>query len=189
MGHGSGLDEGTLRFETMLRFARAQAANSGKRVRVNFVPDAYQVAYTNQLSRVQLTWEPNPATEPEVFQELTTMQWGVDQVNETVGVQAVRLVDAEEAPPATEEDMASGDSAPSDSGQEEPVAPASITFNPNGSSDSAEITLADRTSSDDARRMVVRIEGFTGSITHTESDQDGEKTTDSSEPDPSTCPP
>jgi Tfp pilus assembly protein FimT len=188
MAKGSGLDEGTLRFETMLRFARAQAANSGKRVRVNFVQDAYQVAYTGQLSRVQMTWEPNPATEPEVFQELTATQWGVDQVNETVGVQAVRIVDAEEAPPAPEQDMAIERTVPADAGPEEPVAPPSITFNPNGSSDSAEITLADRTT-DDERRVVVRVEGFTGSITHAESDKDGETTSNLSEPDEPTGPP
>jgi hypothetical protein len=190
MGHGSGLDEGTLRFEAMLRFARAQAANSGKRVRVNFVQDAYQVSYTGQLSRVQLTWEPNPATEPEVFQELTAAQWGVDQVNETVGVETVRIVGAEEAPPVPEEgeDVAIEVHASADAGLEEPVAPPSITFNPNGSSDSAEITLADRTT-DDERRVVVQIEGFTGSITHTESDKDRETTSGLSEPDQSTCPP
>jgi hypothetical protein len=189
MGQGSGLDEGTLRFETLLRFARAQAANSGKRVRVNFIQDAYQVACTGQLSRVQLTWEPNPTAEPEVFQELTATQWGVDQVNETVGVEAVRIVDADELPPAPEGDVAAGESSLADDGVEDAnSAPPGITFNPNGSSDSAEITLADRTT-DDERRVVVRIEGFTGSITHTEPDKDGETTSDLCEPDQSTCPP
>ncbi len=61
---------------------------------INFVQDTNQVETTTQLNtnqvdtatqlnHVELTWEPNPAGQPDVFQDLLTIQWGVDQVNET----------------------------------------------------------------------------------------------------------
>jgi hypothetical protein len=169
----STLTEGAVRFETLLRFARAQAAHSGRRVRLNFVQDTNQVETTaqlltnqvdtaSQLNHVELTWEPNPVTEPDVFRDLLTIQWGVDQANEMVGVSAVRLLDnaasqipVDERGQALLDETALGDAVP--------AAPPSLTFNPNGSCDSAEITLADRGGNED-RSVIVRIEGFTGSI-------------------------
>lgn len=171
----STLTEGTVRFETLLRFARAQAAHSGRRVRINFVQDTNQVETSTQLNtnqvettaplnHVELTWEPNPADQPEVFQNLLTMQWGVDQVNEMVGVSAVRLVgQAESQPAGDEQDEPAGEEASPEDGLLAP--PPSITFNPNGSCDSAEMTLADR-GGKETRRLIVRIDGFTGYVRH-----------------------
>jgi Tfp pilus assembly protein FimT len=168
----STLSEGVIRFETLLRFARAEAAHSGKRVRINFVQDTNQVSTpiqlgtnqvdTSQLTHVELTWEPNPAGEPDVFQDLQTIQWGVEQVNETVGVSAVRLIDNAESQPAADDQ---GEQAQDSASLEDAsaAAPSSITFNPDGSCDSAEIILADREGKED-RRVIVRIEGFTGCI-------------------------
>ena len=169
----STLTEGAVRFETLLRFARAQAAHSGRRVRLNFVQDTNQVETATQLStnqldtttplnHVELTWEPNPASEPDVFRDLLTIQWGVDQANEMVGVSAVRLVENAESQPAAAE---AGGPALDETSPEAaaPAVPPSITFNPNGSCDSAEITLADRAGKED-RRVIVRVEGFTGCI-------------------------
>jgi prepilin-type N-terminal cleavage/methylation domain-containing protein len=169
----STLTEGAVRFETLLRFARAEAAHSGRRVRLNFVQDTNQVETATQLStnqldttiplnHVELTWEPNPASEPDVFRDLLTIQWGVDQANEMVGVSGVRLVENAELQPAA---AAGGDPAVDETSPEDaaPAVPPSITFNPNGSCDSAEITLADREGKED-RRVIVRVEGFTGCI-------------------------
>lgn len=175
MSQGSALNEGALRFETMLRFARAEAARSGHRVRVSFVQDTNQVtAVTNQLSHVEVTWEPDPASQPDVFKSLLTTQWGVDQVNETVAVESLCAVDStaevavKKAEPAVQEDSADlADEGFEDAeviGETEAVnGPAAITFNPDGSSDSVEVTLASRTS-EDSRRVVVRVEGFTGTV-------------------------
>jgi prepilin-type N-terminal cleavage/methylation domain-containing protein len=166
------LAEGTVRFETLLRFARAEAAHSGKRVRINFVQDTNQVPTTAQLgtnavdpaqfNHVELTWEPDPASQPDVFQDLQTIQWGVEQVNETVWVPAIRLVDNADSQPAADEPGEPGlaEASPQDASA---AAVPSITFNPNGSCDSAEITLADREGKED-RRVIVRVEGFTGLI-------------------------
>jgi len=168
----STLTEGVVRFETLLRFARAEAEYSGKRVRISFVQDTNQTLSTaqlgtnqvdtTQLSHVEVTWEPDPVGEPDVFQDLLTTQWGVEQVNDTVGVSAVRLVENAESQPAADDQ---GEPAADEASLEDASAapPTSITFNPNGSCDSAEITLADREGKED-RRVIVRIEGFTGSI-------------------------
>ena len=169
----STLTEGAVRFETLLRFARAEAAHSGKRVRLNFVQDTNQVETTAQLltnqvdtaaqlNHVELTWEPDPVSAPEVFRDLLTIQWGVDQANEMVGVSAVRLVENRDLQPAANEpgEPAVDEASPEDA---VPAVPPSITFNPNGSCDSAEITLADRGGKED-RRVIVRVEGFTGCI-------------------------
>ena len=117
---------------------------------------------TTQLNHVELTWEPNPVSEPDVFRDLLTIQWGVDQANEMVGVSAVRLVENAESQSAAAE---AGEPAVAEANLQDPIlAPLpSITFNPNGSCDSAEITLADRGGKED-RRVIVRVEGFTGCI-------------------------
>jgi type II secretory pathway pseudopilin PulG len=191
----SALTEGAIRFETLLRYARAEAAHSGKRVRLTFVQDTNQPTQldtasrfdTNQvdnalpLNHVELTWEPNPVDQPDVFQDLQTIQWGVDQVNETVGVSAVRLVEDSQSQSATNE----MDQAPLDYVLPEGdylASLPSITFNPNGSCDSADITLADREGRED-RRVVVRLEGFTGSVWRLDpADKDTDATPDARQP-------
>jgi prepilin-type N-terminal cleavage/methylation domain-containing protein len=194
----STLNEGAIRFETLLRFARAEAAQTGKRVRISFVQDTNEVETatqpsTNQVDTttphnlVEVTWEPNPASQPEVFQELPKMQWGVDQVNEMVGVSAVRLVENAEFQPTVdgESGPAPDEGTPEDAGL---AAVPSITFNPNGSCDSAEITLVDRGTEDG--RVIVRIEGVTGCIWRLEPcEKEGEATPDAQQPSGLPAPP
>ncbi|HXP61243.1 MAG TPA: GspH/FimT family pseudopilin [Dongiaceae bacterium] len=194
----STLTEGAIRFETLLRFARAEAAQCGRRVRISFVqdtnevetitrPGTNQVGTTTQLNLVEVTWEPNPAGQPEVFEDLPKIQWGVDQVNEMVGVSGVRLVENAEFPPATDEEdgAAPDDATPEDAGL---ALPPSITFNPNGSCDSAEITLAERGTED--RRVIVRIEGVTGNIWRLDpSQKDGDSSPDAQPPSGLPAPP
>lgn len=173
----SGVTEGAVRFETLLRYARAQAEHSGKRVRLNFIQDTNQFESAAQLvtntvdaaslNHVELTWEPNPITEPDVFQNLMTIQWGVDQANELVAVSGVKLVDSDSAdaqPSTDDQGQPLSEPPPADA---VPGVPPSITFNPNGSCDSAEISLADRTGKSD-HNVILRIEGFTGSISRVE---------------------
>lgn len=155
---GCDLDQGAVRLESILRFARAEAANTGRRVRVAFSPESQATAQPHQ---VRLTWEPEPLDEPEVFHDLSSAKWEVDGFGENVNVEQVRLLDANDVQPsdaaadpgATEEDFGTAPTPESHP----------ITFNPDGSSDSAEIVLAAR-SSDDARRVTVRVMGLTGVI-------------------------
>ena len=177
LNQGSAFGEGTIRFETMVRYAHAEAARAGRRVRIDFIQETNEVASltsTNQLSQVRLSWEPNPATEPDVFQDLLAPRWGVDQVNEALRVADVRLVDGPRTsrpirrmrkhprgprPPRrrrTREWIPSLDAVV--------APPASIIFNPDGSCDAAEITLVGLHPEED-RRVILRVDGITGVVT------------------------
>ncbi len=169
MSNGSALTEGTVRFETLLRFARAEAAYLGRCVRVEFVqghtPEVSLAEEALGLSSVQLSWEPDPISEPGVFRELMDTRWGLEGVNEAVGVRAVRLTDPAAVTPPDTAGLAEPTAEPDFA--EGPTSLPALTFNPDGSCDSAEITLASR-SSEDERFVIVRLEGFTGLVSHRE---------------------
>ncbi|MBI2946420.1 MAG: GspH/FimT family pseudopilin [Verrucomicrobia bacterium] len=156
---GCDLDQGAVRLESILRFARAEAANTGRRVRVAFCQEA-QTA--EQQSPVRVSWEPEPLDEPEVFQDLSSAKWEIEGFGENLNIDQIRLLDSNENQPASE---------PTESSELEddewwfapPAESTPITFNPDGSSDSAEIVLSAR-GSDDARRVTVRVMGLTGLI-------------------------
>ncbi len=168
IGQGAELNLGAVRFEGLLRFAKAEAANSGRRVRVTFMPDIPtdgMTTATNQTSQVRVAWEPKPLDQPDVFEDLPVAQWGADHVTDNIDIQTVRLIDPNDTSSShliTDTNLVNV-AEPA----EAPVTaqPPAITFNPDGSSDSAEIILAAR-NPDDSRRIAVRIEGLTGSISH-----------------------
>lgn len=168
IGQGAELNLGAVRFEGLLRFAKAEAANSGRRVRVTFMPDmpnAGLAIATNQSGQIRVAWEPKPLDQPDVFEDLPVAQWGADHVADNIDIQTVRLIDPNDTTSSrlvTDTNLVNV-AEPA----EAPVTaqPPAITFNPDGSSDSAEIILAAR-NSDDSRRIAVRIEGLTGSISH-----------------------
>ena len=175
LNQGSAFGEGTVRFETMMRFAHAEAARSGRRVRIDFIQETNAAVSlsTNQLAQVRLSWEPNPATEPDIFQDLVTPRWGVDQVNEALRVADVRLVDDLTDDPSTNADGTSitgldGEPTTPDVNLDPTLdtgmsPPSSITFNPDGSCDAAEITLVGLHPEED-RRIILRVDGITGVI-------------------------
>ena len=167
MSQGASLDEGSIRFESLLRFTHAEAANSGRRVRVNFVQEVQANDTPNPLNQVRLTWEANPVAEPDVFTSLPAARWGIDQINETVSVEGVQMTEAPGLPssPELEAEPVSEETPPATATDDSSVslAPAYITFNPDGSSESADITLAAR-SAVDSRRVIIRVDGLTGSI-------------------------
>ena len=177
LNQGSAFGEGTVRFETMVRFAHAEAARSGRRVRIDFIQETNAVANlmgTNQLSQVRISWEPNPVTDPDTFQDLLGPRWGVDQVNDALRVADVRLVDGTEDPSTNSTDAQTppgmdAQLLPSNAGIDpaldaEMASPTSITFNPDGSCDAAEITLVGLHPEED-RRVVLRVDGITGVVT------------------------
>jgi len=178
LNQGSTFGEGTIRFETMVRFAHAEAARTGRRVRIDFVQETNDVANlsgTNQLSQVHLSWEPNPASDPDVFQDLLAPRWGVDQVNDALRVADVRVLDGQDDPPDPLDDSPADLNAPTpvpptdpslDAGMAPvPLSPSSITFNPDGSCDAAEITLVG-IHPDEDRSVTLRVDGTTGAISH-----------------------
>jgi Tfp pilus assembly protein FimT len=159
---GNQLQEGTTRLETLMRFARAQAANSGRKVQLVFSAESTNTPAAT-TGEVRATWEPDPLRQPGCFADLAEAQWHVQEINDMVQVESVKLLETKSATPVTDcpeddvEDETGGSSTV------KPMAP--ITFYPDGSSDSAEIIVAAR-SADEEQRMAVRLVGLTGSISH-----------------------
>ncbi len=168
------LEEGVGRFEGLLRFARAEAAQHGRRVRltVNTIPVSTRTGI-HETRSVQVQWEPEPLRQPGVFVENEASTSFAGSLQELVRVESVRCIDP--AGTAPDEDP-SDDTAviaatePVPASPEATAPPATeiwppITFYPDGSSDSAEILLALADASD-SRRMLVRWNGLSGTAAH-----------------------
>ncbi len=140
------LEEGASQMETALRMGRAEAANQGRRVRI---------AFAEESGAVLVLWEPEPLAEPGRFIPYDACTWDDYLTTEGVRIERCQLVGASIHRPADWADGSGG--TPAESALE------AITFEPDGSSDSAVIELSaiDVT---DVRRAVVEIDGVTGTI-------------------------
>jgi Tfp pilus assembly protein FimT len=93
------LDEGSDRFQTLVRFAQAEAATTGRKVRLQFVPsDAAPLAANSELRAIKVTWEADLLNAPGVFEEYTNKAWSEEIVNELVGVTKVEPMSASGEP-------------------------------------------------------------------------------------------
>lgn len=153
----SRLDESVRDFETVLRMAKADAACSGKRIRLSFDADS---------GAMKVLWEPQPLSEPQSFVEYGACTW-----RERVSADAVRFTRC----------RLTGDSAAQpmpgelNLGQQKEDALQAITFFPDGSSDSAEVEIHSAVASD-ARVGIVALDGPTGMISSSIlSEEDAEK--------------
>jgi len=144
-GSGRALEESTVRLETAFRMARAEAANQGRRLRL---------AFDETGTRMVVFWEPEPIAEPGRFAEYTACTW-----DDYVSMQGVRLERCELA--ALSLYQAADASTPGSAGRS--TGPAPITFEPDGSSDSAVVELS-ATDPRDTRRAVIELEGLTGTV-------------------------
>jgi hypothetical protein len=159
---GNQLEEGATRLETLMRFARAQAANSGRKVQLVFSSESTNTPAAS-TGEVRATWEPDPLRQPGCYAELGEAQWHVQEINQMVQVESVKLLDAASAcplPQTCEEDPEEDESA----WAPKPMPP--ITFYPDGSSDSAEIIVTARSPEEEDQKMSVRLVGITGAISH-----------------------
>jgi prepilin-type N-terminal cleavage/methylation domain-containing protein len=147
---GVQLDEGAEQFESLIRYARAHAANTGCKVRLTF-EEIIDEDIAIPLGNVFVSWEPEPLERPGEFHPLTELLPLTDSLLGLVEVEDVRPLEAQGSRPHPE-------------GEGEVAASfAPITFYPDGSSDSAEIVLAARDLEDD-RRLALRIIGTTGMV-------------------------
>lgn len=156
------LDEGSDRFQSLIRFAQAEAATTGRKVRLQFVPnESASLESAAELRTIKVTWEADLLNAPGVFQEYTNKAWSEEIVNELVGVTKVAQISESGTPMPMKsmETQATGMEEYSES-QGFPA----ITFYPDGTCDSAEVVLASR-NSDDARRLAVRLGGMLGTMT------------------------
>ena len=166
------LDEGYDRFQSLIRFAQAEAATTGRKVRLQFPAHAMSNKSSvseekTELRDIQVTWEADALNAPGVFQTYTNKSWSEEMVNELVGVQKVQSTQSPTVPEqstsvATLATTSTDESSPETVSSESSDFPA-ITFYPDGSCDSAEIVLASR-NPDDERRMEVRLSGMLGSV-------------------------
>lgn len=175
---GAQLDEGAMRLETLLRFAKAKAASTGKKVQVRF-QDSHSSstnASSPQTVTVELVWEPDPLGQPGIFEKLPDGEGYADSLTDLVSIKEVRGGTSSGGPQAEASNQA--DAATSDktvptstladtasSGRSEPVGSGmpSIDFFPDGSSDTARITIASL-DLDDTRLTAVHLIGATGEL-------------------------
>ena len=158
---GSELEEGARRFETMIRFARAHAANTGRRVRLSFqqtgaASPGPASAPRQPLAEVRAQWEPEPVTEPGAYTELIVPAWARQAPNELVGVERVEPLDQA----ADEQQFQALDEVEQ---EQEAIDLPPLTFYPDGSCESRRIVLASR-DPDDPRRAIIEVDGITGTI-------------------------
>jgi hypothetical protein len=153
---GVQLDEGGEQFESLIRYARAHAANTGCRVRLSF-EELIDEDLAVPLGNVFVSWEPEPLLHPGEFQPLAELSPLVESLLALVEVDDVRPLGAGAKPSRVNP----GELSPAEG--EVPAGFGPITFYADGSSDSAEIILATRESDDD-RRLALRVIGITGTI-------------------------
>jgi type II secretory pathway pseudopilin PulG len=159
--------EGALRMETALRLARADAANTGKRLRMSFAKE------TGVLS---VTWEADPINKPGQFTQYTAASWPAQLPTDMVTVKrCVRTGGDNTSDPAAGSDASDSSEAPGTAAssseqatsQDEDPNRQSLTFYPDGSSDSAVIEMStdtpDNTASTDS--AVIELDGFSGNVT------------------------
>jgi hypothetical protein len=154
---GSQLDEGAEQFENLVRLARAHAANTGRRVQLTFQEE---VTESSVVGKATVLWEPDPIGEPGRFQTFWEMSPVVNSVNELVAIDSARRSGTPEASQGLGGEPRS---EWNEAGMEAPPWLTPIMFYADGSADSAEIVLVSR-DSDDTRRVVLHMEGITGSL-------------------------
>jgi prepilin-type N-terminal cleavage/methylation domain-containing protein len=157
---GQQLEEGAAQVEALLRFARAQAASTGRQVQINFEEEVAE-GISLSLGGIRVLHQTDPVGDPGTWTELPEAASFVQGIADLVEVRSVRWIEPSAAGLADSEDI-SGPNV-GELGEELPDVFPPITFYPDGSSDSAEIVLRSR-DADDARRVAVRIVGLTGMI-------------------------
>ena len=135
------------RLETTLRMARAEAANSARRVRL---------AFDEETRLPALLWEPLPLSEPGQFEAYTTCPWLSSVPRERIAVTRCRAT-GPDGQPVDEAPTSVGDDTDSEEMQ-------AITFNPDGTSDSVLIEL-ESTDLGDSLRAAIKLDGENNLIT------------------------
>ncbi len=140
------IEESTTRICSLLRTARAEAALTGRRLRLGFDADARTPL---------LSIEPDPLAEPNTFRPYP--RWWVDQARLAGGV---RVIACELTGASAYADLAA-DLGGSEGGDEPAL--AVITFTPDGGSDSARIVLASE-DQDNPWAVEITLNGADGTI-------------------------
>jgi len=143
---GHALQEASLRMETALRMARADAANRGRRLRLQF---------DQQQGRANVLWEPQPLTEPGEFVQYTACTWQKFLQIDGIDVERCEFVGASAYRNFEEATVGGGYAADLDQ--------AAVTFEPDGSSDSVVIELV-AADAPEGPRARLQLDGLTGAV-------------------------
>ena len=182
------LEEGVSHVETLFRYARSQAATSGRQVRIVFDSGPSSGSGTSTASTnpppiqplsspnggMRVVWEPDPVGAPGKMEALPGSELLLEQVNDLVRVRdagqpgMVRCDILDTATPTPPSTPANGHedapaAAPVADGTSSSLPP--LLCYPDGSSDSLEIVLA-ASDSTDKRLAVVTLWGVTGISQH-----------------------
>lgn len=175
LGHREAqLNEGVAQFEALLHFAKAQAAFTGKRVEIRLAPSPLKDATRAAVPGVapldlEVRWEPDPVSEPGVFQRLEEASPFLGPISESLEVAEIRPTSGDVSNEAGK-DSALMPSATNMTASGEAIEGRvaefmSVMLWPDGSSDSVEFLLHPSDSTD-GRTFVVTLDGVTGSIRH-----------------------
>ena len=163
---GAPLDEGVHQIEALIRFARAHASSSGRQVQLSFTNsigalDGTSPGLGGSARNPRLLWEPDPITRPGILEPLNEGGTYVRGISDLVEVKNVRLLEGD-----TEETESNATPRFAvESLESVPTIFPTIGFYPDGSSDSAEITIGSR-SDEDRRQVMVQVQGIVGSVRH-----------------------
>ena len=181
---GADLEEGGRQFEALIRFAAAQAANSGKSIQLRFGDDVALASAsganstttaasasigrdsTNSVNNVSLVddaenwgaklhvaYEADPVLQPGIFVELREAQPIIEALGDRVRVDKVQM-------PERPANQGTNDLAVA---QDSTVSATTVTFFPDGSSETADFYLVSK-EHDDYRELIVHLDGVTGRI-------------------------
>jgi hypothetical protein len=167
MRHGAELREGALRLESLLRYARAEAALRGQRIRVEFrsvPPEDSDLREPDEppMELVRLTVESAPLEDPGTFTALPARSWGNRQLGELIELELV--LGGERSGSESGGDM--GPRSDRYTGDRTPVA-RTVTFDPEGGVTAARLVVRS-TDVEDTRRILVTLEGVTGQVSRRE---------------------
>jgi type II secretory pathway pseudopilin PulG len=135
------------RLETTLRMARAEAANSARRI---------QLAFDEETRLPAVLWEPEPLAQPGQFEPHTTCSWLSRAPKDRIAITRCRFI-GPDGKPLDEAPTSVGDET--DSGEMQ-----AITFRPDGTSDSVLIEL-ESADLGDTLRAAIKLDGENNLIT------------------------
>lgn len=147
---GAVLEEGANQLEALFRFARAQAALTGRQVQISFEEDLGD-GVTVPLGRLRLRWEPDPVARPGVFEDLPEASAYIEGIVDRISIEDVHPWPV----PASET------RAGADGGDGFGFAP--VIFYPDGSGDSVELMVTGR-DAEEHRLLALSYSSITGTF-------------------------
>jgi prepilin-type N-terminal cleavage/methylation domain-containing protein len=171
MQRGADLEEGGTQFESLLRFARSQAASTGRQVRLDF-ESGMTFQEEGPKFTVRLMWEPDPIGQPGMFEDVPEAGGYLRSISDLVEVKSCKAETPPPTPPGTTGPAKEGGSpvgtkAGAEVGwnADDDMMPATfhVHFFPDGSSESADIVLGSHDAGE-TRAVLIRLIGVTGVI-------------------------